>query len=132
MEESKKKPLMIGAIVVCLIAAVAITFTGGSSENTGIKRYAGQDQWLKCTNCGAEYTMDKKEYLEWHQVHYSVSSAVGTGMACRECGQETAMAAIKCEKCGHIFLKGAAGMGFTDKCPECGYSKTEEARKKAR
>jgi len=132
MEERRKKTLMIGAIVVCLIAAVAVTFIGKSSQNAGIKRYAGQNQWLKCTNCGAEYTMDKKEYLEWHQTHYAVSSAHGTGMTCRECGEDTAFEAIKCEKCGHVFLKGAAGIDFTDRCPECGYSKIEEERKQAR
>jgi predicted Zn-ribbon and HTH transcriptional regulator len=134
MEESKKKPLMIAAIIVCLIAALAITFTGKSSKNTGIDRYAGQEQWLKCTNpdCGAEYTMDKKEYLEWHQKHYAVSSAQGTGMTCKECGENTAMEAVKCEKCGYVFLRGAAGIGFSDRCPECGFSKIEEERKQGR
>ena len=133
MEESKKKPLMIGAVVVCLIVAIAITFRGKSSKNTGIKRFSGQEQWLKCTNpdCGAEYTMDKKKYFEWHQVHYSVSSAAGTGMACKECGEETAYEAIKCEKCGHVFFKGAAGADFIDTCPECDYSKIEDERKQA-
>lgn len=135
MEESKKKPLMIGAIIVCLIAAVAITFSGRSSKNTGISRYAGKPQWLQCNNpdCGAEYTMDKKKYFEWHQVHYAISAAAGTGMTCKECGEDTAFEAIKCEKCEHVFLRGAAGItGFTDRCPECDYSKTEDERKKAR
>ena len=134
MEESKKKPLMIGAVVVCLIVAVAITFRGKSSQSSGIKRFAGQDQWLKCTNedCGTEYTMDKKEYLEWRQTHFAVSSAQRIGMACRECGEETVFGAIKCENCEHVFFEGAAGMsGFTDTCPECDYSKIEEERKQA-
>ena len=32
---------------------------------------------------------------------------------------------IKCEKCEKIFFIGGQG----DKCPECGYSKSEERRK---
>jgi len=132
MEESKKKPLMMAAIVICLIAAVAITFTRGSKD-TGIKRFSGKLQWIKCTNpdCGAEYTMDKKEYFEWCEKPTTVSVDGTVGMVCKECGQETALAAIKCEKCDHVFFPDAAGADFSDTCPECGYSKIEEDRKKA-
>ena len=136
MEGSKKKAVMIAVVIGCLVVAAAITFTGGP-KSTGIERLAGQQQWIMCTNtdCEAEYTMDKKEYHEWRKKNLSFAARGESGMVCQECGEQTVFGAVKCgnEKCGHVFLIGAAGgLDFTDRCPECGYSKTEEERKQAR
>ena len=48
MEDSRKKPIMVGVIVACLVLAVVITVkTGGGNRNTlkdGIpKKFAGQE-----------------------------------------------------------------------------------------
>lgn len=133
MEESKKKPIMIAIVVVCLVAAAAVTLKT-RSKDTGINRFSGKPQWVKCTNpdCGAEYTMDMKEYFEWREENVTISAGGDVGMVCRECEKETALGAIKCEKCGHVFFKGDAGADFMDTCPECDYSKSKEARRQAR
>lgn len=134
MEDSKKKLIMIAIVVVCLAAAAAVTFKS-HSKNTGINRFAGKEQWIKCTNpdCGAEYTMDMKEYLEWKNENVTILSQETIGMVCSKCEEETAFGgAIKCEKCEHVFFRGDAGADFLDTCPECDYSKSKEARKQAR
>ena len=48
---------------------------------------------------------------------------------CEKCGEESVFAAIKCEKCDKIFFPGTVEGKYEDKCPECGYSPTEEAEK---
>ena len=56
-------------------------------------------------------------------------------LVCEKCGKESAFKAEKCEKCGKIFFAGAVPNDLADRCPECGYSKTEairEARKAAK
>jgi len=133
MEESKRRPLMIAIIVVCVVVAAAITFTRGS-KSSGTKRFAGKEQWMKCINpdCGAEYTMDMKKYLDWKQENVSIASQGTIGMVCGECEDEKAFGAVKCEKCEHVFFKGAAGADFSDTCPECDYSKRKDTREKAR
>ena len=134
MEEGKKKALMIGIIVVCIVAAVAITIktrTGGSGT-ASIKH--GELMWVKCSNpgCGAEYQIDKKDYFDFLDRHMDDDIDTEPPMTCKECGKESIYRAVKCEKCGLIFFSGAAGPGdFADRCPECSYSKEETKRKEA-
>ena len=124
MEDSKKKTMMIGIVVVCLVAAVAITLSR-TSKKTGLAAIErGSTVWVKCTNpdCEAEYQTDKKEF-------YKEVKKAGP-ITCKECGEPTLVRAVKCEKCGVVFPYGAVGPGdFGDRCPECGYSKVEEGRK---
>jgi len=51
------------------------------------------------------------------------------GMECTQCGKTTAFRAVKCEKCGNVFLYGAQGLDYADRCPKCRYSKKEQDRK---
>ena len=134
MEESKKKPIMIAIIVVCLILAAAIalkTGTGDSSGVEGLKR--GEMIWAKCSNpdCGAEYQIDKKDYFEYVQEHQDPMAQYAPPLVCKECGEESLYRAVKCPKCEIVFFRGAVTNDFADRCPECGYSQTEEGRKKA-
>ena len=133
MDESKKKAVMITAIVACLVLAVAITFRN-SGKSGGIGTLdSGEMWWVKCSNpdCGTSYTMDKKEYLETLQERSKEKGAGGSAIAlvCQECGEESIYQAVKCKKCGNIFFAGAVRRDFTDRCPECGYSTMEESRK---
>ena len=130
MEDSKKKPIMVGIIVIALFLAVGVTFFT-CSKNGGIDSLkSGQMIWVKCKNpdCGAEYQVDKKEYFKHLEEH-------GDPMApeppvCEQCGDKSVYRAEKCEECGLIFFSGSVPKDFADRCPECGHSKTEELRKK--
>ena len=90
MEDSKKKPIMIGAIVVCIALAIVITLMRGS-ESTGVDSIArGQMTWVKCSNedCGAEYQMDRRDYYEWQKENTDPFATQATPMVCKECGEE--------------------------------------------
>jgi len=140
MEESKKKPIMIGAIIVCFVLAGVITYKYSiSPKGPGTEVFKGIQIWVKCSNedCGAEYQMDKKEYFDSIEelVRQNPLSMQTPPLVCEKCGKESIYRAEKCEnpKCGIIFFRGAAGRGeFADKCPECGYSRSEELRKQAK
>jgi len=139
MEESKKKVIMTGIIVVCfgLAAVMAYKYTIKPKLGGGTGEFKGQLMWVKCGNpdCETEYQMDKEGYFDAlaelrrkNPVQLQVSPLV-----CEKCGEESVYRAEKCGKCGVVFFRGAAGRGeFSDKCPECGYSKQEEVRKEAR
>jgi len=133
MEESKKKPVMVGIVVGCLVLAGVITLITRSGGSGSTSQFKGQPMWVKCNNpdCGAEYEMDTKEYFDYVREHTRGPSI--PPLPCKQCGEESVFRAVKCEKCGHIFIYGASGAGdFGDRCPECGYSKTEEMRKRSR
>ena len=65
MEDSKKKPVMIGVIVACL-AVAAVIFIKTSSQDSASTNLKGQKIWLKCTDkaCGAEYQMELQKYRD--------------------------------------------------------------------
>ena len=90
--------------------------------------------WVKCKNpdCEAEYQMSQTTYYEYLRKHRDPASPQAPSPVCKVCGQESIALAVKCEKCGSVFFKGAVPHDFADRCPKCNYSKTEEERKKAR
>jgi len=132
MEESRKKPIMIGAIVVCVAVAGAITYMNRSKSSGTIDNIkSGEMIWVKCRNsdCEATYQIDNKVYIT-----YLRENPVGLttpALVCEKCGEESVYKAVKCEKCGLVFEPGAVPKDFPDRCPECGHSKTEERRKRA-
>ena len=134
MEDSKKKPIMIAIIVVCIGVAGAITYITSSGIGGGIETVEhGEMMWVMCSNpdCEAKYQTDKKDYLEYVREHQKGLST--PPLVCKDCGEESIYKAVKCAKCGIVFFYGAVrDAKFKDACPECGYSKTEEIRKKAR
>ena len=131
MEEGQKKLLMIAAIVVCLGVAAALTVvrSGGDSRNFG--QFEGQQLWLKCGNqsCGNEWQMPKKEYFEFAEKNQDPTSLDPPAVTCPKCNQASGYRAEKCEKCGKVFFRGTVLNDYSDRCPDCGFSKQEEERK---
>jgi hypothetical protein len=137
MEESKKKPIMIGVIVVCLGVAGAIFLgTGGGSGDT-IDSISDEEMiWAKCNNpaCKAEYQTSKKGYFKYVEEHANPMAQTAPPMVCEKCGEPSVFRAEKCMNpdCGIVFLRGAVPNDFADRCPECKRSETEEIRKRRR
>ena len=129
MEDGKKKTIMIVVAVICLSLAVVI-LVGMLGDSGDIKSFKGQLVWVKCykPECGTTYQIDKKEYFEYIREHQK--GIVAPPMVCEKCKEESAYRVMKCEKCGHIFESSGSKQDFLDRCPECGYSKTEEERKR--
>jgi len=136
MEDSKKKPIMIGVIVGCVVLAGTITYITRSGESGGgiksLKR--GTMIWVKCRKpgCEHEWQMDMKDYFMYMKEHQDPMSMMPPAHACPECGEEGGYRAVKCEKCSLVFERNSVPNDFADRCPECSHSSTEEARKKAR
>lgn len=134
MEESKKKPIMIGVIVVCLALALLITF-GRRGGSGGIADISPEEMmWVKCNNpdCKAEYEMGKQAYFKYVEEHMDPMAMVAPPVVCKECGKESVYRAEKCQNpdCGIVFFRGSVPNDFADRCPECGRSETEESRKR--
>jgi ribosomal protein L40E len=87
---------------------------------------------VKCNNpnCNAEYEIDNKDYLEFMRKNANPMAMESPAMKCEKCGENSVFKAVKCEKCGNVFFWGNP-TDFADRCPKCGYSGMEDARKKA-
>lgn len=136
MEESKKKPIMVGVIVVCLGVAAIITwsrYTGGGGGIDDIPE--GNMIWAKCNNpnCKAEYQTSERAYQKYMLEHAQpmAPNAPPTPMVCEKCGEQSAYRAGKCGNpdCGVVFFWNSVPNDHADRCPECGRSETEESRK---
>ena len=132
MEESRKKLIMVSVITMCIGLAAAITYKtrhgrGGTIDDIP----EGEITWVRCANkdCGAEYQMGKKEYFKEIQEHLDPMVTTSPPLICRKCGEPSVYRAEKCEKCGQVFFRGSVPNDFADRCPECGYSKTEASRR---
>lgn len=123
MEGSRKKPVMLGVIFVCLSTAGVVTYMT-MPEGPGQPR----SYLLKCKNpdCGAEYKIGSGEYTGFAREHIDTKTDNPTGMACKKCGKETAYRIVKCDKCGEVFFYHYDGKDFADRCPKCGCSKVED------
>ncbi len=135
MEDSKKKPIMIGVIVVSLGVAGLVTFSKRSGSGGIGDIPEGDTTWVKCNNpeCKAEYEMSRRDYYKALEANMNPNPmAAPTALTCKECNKPSLYGAVKCENpdCGIVFIEGIAGPGQSDRCPECGQSAIEESRKK--
>lgn len=136
MEDSRKKPIMIAVIVVCLVVAGLITFARRSGAGGGINSISDSEMtWVKCNNqsCKAEYQMGKKAFYKAQQERFNPMARTAPPLTCEKCGKDSLFQAIKCANpsCGAIFIQGISGQNdFPDRCPVCKQSETEEIRKR--
>lgn len=132
MDDGKKKAVMIGVAVVCVVLAIMLTMKNRGKKSTGAEMFEGVPMWMKCVSqdCQAEFQIDKGGYYKGIKQYMTPGGSVGA-MPCKECGELAAFQAVKCLKCDLVFVRGAAGVPFKDTCPDCGYSDMEEKRKTA-
>ena len=132
MEDGKRKTLLMCIGAACLLIAVVITYATYSKSDDLDSIKSGQMIWVKCKNpdCSAEYQVDKKEHFR--ELRALQRDPMDTVLSvCEKCGMASILRAEECEKCGVVFFLGSVPNDFTDRCPECGYSKTEVLRKKS-
>ena len=137
MEDSRKKPIMIGVIVVCIVLAGLITFARRGGGGSGINSIPEDKMtWVKCSNpsCKAEFEMKERQYHESLRERINPNPNAGPSpLTCEKCGKDSVFQAYKCANpsCGIVFIRGIAGRNdLPDRCPECKQSETEEIRKK--
>ena len=135
MEDSKKKPIMIGVIVFCLIVAGLITFARRGGGSGGIEDIPDDKMtWVKCNNpsCKAEYEMSEKQFHLQMKERFAPMARTTPPLTCEKCGKDSLFRACKCENpsCGAVFFRDSVPNDLFDRCPECKQSATEESRKK--
>ncbi len=135
MEDSRKKPIMIAVIVVCLGVAGAITYLRSGGSGGGIDSLPDDKMtWVKCANpqCKAEYEMSQKKYFEEVQARINPAALMSTpAITCQKCNKPSVYKAYKCgnPSCGTVFVENSVPNDFPDRCPQCKRSETEEIRK---
>ena len=134
MEDSRKKPIMIAVIVVCLGIAGAVTLMRGSGGGSGLDAIPeGKMTWVKCNNpaCKAEYEMGEREYFKGVEDRLNPMARTSPALTCEKCGKDSLYRAIKCvnPSCGAVFFRDSVPNDFFDRCPKCKQSETEEIRK---
>jgi ribosomal protein L37E len=129
------KNVIYGVVIVaCIVLAIVIfvkTQSRGSGSLESVK--SGEEvYWVKCNNpkCKAEYQMDKRDYLNQitEKMKANPLSNRTPALTCEKCSQASLYRAFKCEKCGNVFFEGSSN-DYPDRCPACGFSKTEAIRK---
>jgi len=130
-----KKGLIISIIITGVLVVGFIAETVGIIGGEGGGGGGPTEVYFMCFNpdCEATYSMSIDEYRELmaQMGPMMMGPMMGQTMAfeCKECGQQTAYIATKCPKCGAIFMMDYESDDYADRCPECGYSKTEELLK---
>ncbi|MHC4436630.1 MAG: hypothetical protein ACYS3S_04670 [Planctomycetota bacterium] len=135
MEDSKKKPIMIGVIVFCLIIAGLITFARRGGGSGGIADIPDDKMtWVKCNNpsCKAEYEMGERQFFEGMKGRFNPMARTAPALTCEKCSKDSLFRAEKCVNpaCGVVFFRDSVPNEIFDRCPKCKQSATEESRKK--
>ncbi len=121
-----------GIIVLCLIVSgivILVTRSGGSG---GIDDLSDDTQlWVICAACKASYEMGEKDfYTQLKQKSVELANPMARAyLTCQKCGKDRVVKAVKCGKCSEVFPEGAVPNDFSDRCPKCKFSATEEKRK---
>lgn len=130
MDGSKKPKIIV--IVICLVLAIGVTYWTRRGGKSGVVKGS---VYMLCVNseCGKTFEMTIERYREKVQTERSemvTASAESITFKCEFCGQETVSMAEKCPRCSTFFIRDDDNADdWPDRCPECGYSRSEEIRK---
>lgn len=118
-----RKNIAAAAIIIVSISAALIIFISTGNSDSGIKGYEGQSILLKCSApaCGFVQEMSKTEYFQTIKDKYNNEEKP---FKCTKCGGSS-LRALKCEKCGEVFVRGAIRNDYADRCPKCRFSPSE-------
>ena len=135
MEDDKKKQVMIGIVIACIILAVGITVYTNTGGGGGGKAAKGKILIL-CSECNESSELSREELREKMQRAAGEGGPMGMGpmgpmgaapvLSCPGCGKDAAQIATKCKSCDAVFNQASAEGDYPDRCPECDYSEMEE------
>ncbi|HEG43738.1 MAG TPA: hypothetical protein ENH94_06800 [Phycisphaerales bacterium] len=135
MDEDKKQKIMIGLIVGCMVLAGIITVVTNLGKGGGRgKRPTGPVTMLCINNkCNADFELSQEELAEqMNQMGDNDFMMMQTPkFVCSECNNRSAYRAMICGECDTMFIP-MQNNDFRDRCPDCGYSKTEERKNAAK
>jgi DNA-directed RNA polymerase subunit M/transcription elongation factor TFIIS len=125
-----KKRISIGVSICCLSLAIGITVKRNFIDDYG-GGSIGPIQML-CVNpkCGQAFELSEKEFSNLISQNQGSDMLVETpAFKCVKCNQKSAYIAMKCEKCGNVFVPNYQSPDGFDKCPKCGFSKSQQEQK---
>ncbi len=130
MDEEKRKPLMIGIIVACLVSAAGIFYVTNKGSSAPTRNTSPRQMLCINEDCGAEFEFSSEEFREqMTQMARPPMRMMAPTFICPECEQESAVLALKCAECGTVFIAGEAeDPRYSDRCPNCDYSAYEARR----
>ncbi len=125
MDESTKRKAAIAIIVCCLVAAAGITISTLSGGGGGPDPESRVQMLCVNEECEATFTLSRIEYTK-----LMMSQGMGPGAGyivgtCPKCGEPSGFPALKCKKCGTVFIADTETEDYIDRCPECDYSPSE-------
>ena len=132
-KESKKK---LAVIVFCFSLAIILFYffviKGGSSSDS-FKEPGVYYMICNSPKCAETFELTAEEY---RAIDDNAPAGVGmmslnppSALICSACKQQSLFRAIKCEECGVFFLPNFMTDDYSDRCPDCGYSKMEDISK---
>ena len=129
MKDNKKPKIIL--IALCLVLAIGITyFMRRGDESSDVK---GRVYMLCVTGeCGKTFEMTMQEYrkkVQAERPEMVTASGEMITFGCQFCGHSTVSMAEKCAKCGKFFRPDSDNEeDWPDRCPDCGYSRSEDVR----
>ena len=133
MDDSLKKKLKIIFSVVGLALAIGILLMTSTKKNM-----ADQDKKviLMCLDCQKTFEISNEKLDKLIEANNSedgqnvlMPDMTDMTFKCKHCGEEKAKIALKCKKCGSIFVVDyGITIDYPDRCPDCGYSHMESIR----
>ena len=133
MDEDKKQKVLVITMSCCLALAVVIFLMTSGIFKGKSKVDMDAPISLLCVNpdCGAGSDITRQEYADAMK-----NSGGGMGpmaimapIECPVCGEMSATKGLRCKGCGEVFLQNFNNPDdYSDRCPHCGYSATEERR----
>ena len=132
MEENRRKVVLVALAVACF-AGAAVVFVMNRSKGGDLDVFKGQVILLMCkkSECGHVFEMDKKQYYEYLEANRDPTTLSSPPAQCPECGENSGVRAVRCEKCEEVFFYGAVQGMYRDTCPKCSFSREKEDRLKA-
>ena len=131
MEATQKRKTIIATVLFA--TALIVTFVVYNPFRHRTPLY-DRPIYLLCKECNHSFTMTHDEYykilLEKGAIGPDGPITPPPPIVCPGCNKEAAFTAQKCDKCGNVFFPNPAAYGdYQDRCPKCGYSKSEERYK---
>jgi hypothetical protein len=129
VESESKKKIMIVASVVCFVVAVIVIAVWLMPANN-YQGFENESFWIMCRNpnCNHTWQMNAEAFLKYQMDNANPQDPLHAALAaCPKCGEKTGDRAYKCPKCQTVFFPGSVvDEKYTDRCPKCGYSESEE------